>query len=96
MFRMVQMPIHFPLHSTHFSLLSTHYSLLSPLSTLHISHYTLLSTLYTLPSSQQLLYRVKLVEGLHWGEIIDVEIEELIANLRQHWIVELEERELGT
>ena len=37
---------------------------------------------------------VQLVEGSHWREVVDVGVEDFIANLAQHRIVELEKRQL--
>ena len=34
---------------------------------------------------------VEFVECLHWGEVVDVEVENLVADLAEHRVVELEE-----
>ena len=45
-------------------------------------------------SGDDLLDVVKFVEGFEGGEVVDVKAEDLVADLTEHGIVELEEREL--
>ena len=39
-------------------------------------------------------YLVELVEGFHWGEVVDVEPDDLVAHLTEDGVVQLEEAEL--
>ena len=45
-------------------------------------------------SGYYLLYLVELVQGLDRRKIVDVEVQNLVANLRQDGVVELEEAQL--
>ena len=45
-------------------------------------------------AGEDLAEGVEAVEGLDGGEAVDVEVEEFVADLCQHGVVELEERQL--
>ena len=47
-----------------------------------------------LPSRQDGFDIVEFVEGGHGGEVVDVDVEDLIAELSENRVIELEEREL--
>ena len=64
--------------------------------------YQLLIILFHLPiyrrlsSKQDFLDVVELIQCLYWGEVVDIQTQDLITNLAQYWVVQLEETQLHT
>ena len=57
-------------------------------------HHNLCITTKRSLSVEYLLDIIELVERIHRGEVVDVEVQYLVSNLRQHRVVELKERQL--